>query len=108
MNVRLIAFAGTFLPIAGIVLTVAIAMWLRGRARDAVLLLGPPLTVLASWLAAPHVWRDGNLLAAVIYLGSFILIGVGYPIMALVLVVRAVRNARREIESLRERGPGAP
>lgn len=102
MDARTLAFAGTFLPLAGIAITIVLAWRLRGRARDAALLIGPPVTVLASWLAVPYVWRDGNLLAAVIYLGAFIVIGVGYPIMALVLLVRALRAARREIESLRD------
>jgi len=108
VDARTLAFAGTFLPIAGIALTILVAWRLRGRARHAALLLGPPATVLASWLAVPYVWRDGNLLAAVVYLGAFIVIGVGYPIMALVLIVRATRAARREIEALRDELPKGP
>jgi hypothetical protein len=72
---------GTFLPIIGLGLTAFIASATRGMLRWTSLVILPGLISLLCWWAIEPVWRDGNLLAAVIYIAFFVALIAYYPIL---------------------------
>ena len=98
---RILAFAGTFIPVAGGLLTIGLALLLAGRARWVALVVVPAVTALACWLAAPAVFYDGNLLAAVFYLGYAVLLMAYYPILGTVMLVQWARRRARAGASAR-------
>ena len=85
---------GTALPLIGIGVTVLLVCLTQGVTRWIVLTGLPALTLLFCWLVIEPIWRDGNLLAAAIYMSYFVATSVYYPILAAVGVV-AYRRASR-------------
>jgi len=85
---------GTFLPIIGLGLTAFIASATRGILRWTTLFILPGLISLLCWWAIEPVWRDGNLLAAVIYIAFFVALIAYYPIL-MVMGWLAYRRGRQ-------------
>ena len=62
---------GTFLPFIGIGATALLAATTRGMHRWMILAGLPAVTFGLCWLVMGPVWRNGNLLAAAIYMTYF-------------------------------------
>jgi hypothetical protein len=90
----MLVVAGTFLPLVGVGLTAALALVLTGRGRWVALALGPAVTGLACYAAAPAVLEGGNLLAAIIYLLYAVALMAYYPALALAAVIVWLRARR--------------
>lgn len=91
----LVVFVGTFLPLVGSGLTVLLAVVTRGLSRWVILLTVPAITMLASYSLSYVVWKDGNMLAAVLALGFMAGLIVYYPILLVWGLIALKRKGRQ-------------
>ena len=91
MSAGLVA-VGTFFPVLGCMALAVAVLRLKGPLRWGVLIVGPVLVLAVSWLLVPHVLRDGNMLAAVIYVAFAVSLFAYYPALFLVVVVAKLRR----------------
>ena len=90
-----LVLAGTVLPVIGVVAVAVLGFALpTPGARQAALAAGPLALAALLWWLCPAVFHGGNMLAAALYLLYWIGCALYYPILALVLVVRARCRAR--------------
>lgn len=83
----LLVILGTFLPVLGIAFTFVAARRARGALRWCLLAGLPAATLLACWWAAEPVMRDGNLLAATVYLLYALSLILYYPALAFLVIL---------------------
>jgi hypothetical protein len=91
MSAGLVA-VGTFFPVLGSLAVAIAAVRLRGPFRWVVLIVGPILVLAVSWILVPHVLRDGNMLAAVIYVVFAVSLFAYYPALPVVAVVARLKR----------------
>jgi hypothetical protein len=77
----LLVIVGTFLPLIGTVLTVLFASITEGVFRWTILAVVPILTLVICWSIIGMVWKDGNMLAAALYLVYVVALFIYYPIL---------------------------
>jgi hypothetical protein len=88
---------GTFLPVIATVVTVALAIRLRGRRRWLVLWLVPAAGCALTFAVAHPVLQDGNLLAALLYGFYWMALSYYYPILLVVAGIQFLRRRARKV-----------
>lgn len=93
---RILQLVGTFLPVYGILLTVILAVALKGRWRVVVLVSAPLLTYLLCSVMGTFIATDGNMLFVAL-LGVFMaVLPIYYPILLVVYGVSWIRRKKEE------------
>lgn len=85
---------GTFLPLIGVVATAVFGRITSGRVRWIVLVSLPAITLAASFVIAPEVGKDGNLLFVLLLLGLAVALTVYYPVLVVIAIRRWVSRRR--------------
>ena len=93
---RILQLIGTFLPVYGVVLTVLLAITLKGRWRVVSLLFVPLLTYFLCSYFGSDIAYDGNMLY-VIQVAVFVaVLPIYYPVLLVIGGIRWVRMKRGE------------
>ena len=79
----ILVIVGTFLPLIGTGLTVLLASISHGIFRWSILFILPILTMLICWMIIDVVWKDGNMLAAALYMIYVVVLFIYYPILTI-------------------------
>ena len=84
----------TFLPVAVVVLTALAVLFATGTARMIAATLLPAIGALLAWFFMETAFAAGSMLAVVIYMVFFLLLGTWYTGLVGWLVFRTVRGAK--------------
>jgi hypothetical protein len=85
-------FLGTFLPLAGLIVTFLSGLTMSGRPRFYTLLLGPAVTFALCLMFGGPISYNGNLLFAVFFGLFLVFLVFYYPILLLWYFVFALRK----------------
>ncbi len=82
----------TFLPLVGVLLTIATTLLSSGSTRVVVVIVIPAITALLAWQLMETAFEVGHMLAVVIYILFFLLLSAWYTGLVAWFVYRGFRK----------------